>query len=207
MATQTSSKTPKIAVAVVLIAVCGYYAYAQYSKFSTPLRPEPPAPVEVVNADGTTTVVEAPAQRRGPGGPGGPGGSPPSEAEREAFRNAMRQEMITELQLTPEQQTKMEEVMNSEGGPREHMRAMREVLTPEQQEKARNMREQHMTQMMNRRLEEAKKTLPESEVKKLEEKMKERLEARRNGERPSWAPEGGRGDRGGEGPPPPPPGD
>jgi Spy/CpxP family protein refolding chaperone len=204
MATQTSSKAPKIAIALVLIAICGYYAYAQYAKFSTPLRPERAAPAAVASAEGGAAAASpgaAPSAAPAPTDrPGGQEFGPPSPE----MRAAMRNQMFATLNLTDEQRAQIEALgePGQGGNPREHFEKMREILTPEQREQMGAVREQHMAQMMSRRLEEARKTLPESEVQKLEQKMKERQEARRNGERPAWAPDGGRGGRD-DAPPPP----
>jgi len=147
---------------------------------------------------------------RGDRGRGGWRGGPPTEEERER----RMQEMAKELNLTPDQQTQIRNIMSQpwEGGPEnrgQRFEQVRSVLTPQQQEQARDMFQSRMRsrmdERMQRRLNEARKSLPEKEVKALEAQMNERrrqMEQRRRegGGPPGFGPPGRRGGPGG--PPP-----
>jgi len=191
------TRWPLAVLAILAIIGTAVYSGSSYYRFSRGIpedRPEygPPPP--------------------GDRGPGERRGGPPSEEERQQ----RFQEMATELNLTPEQQSQIRELMSQpwqggrEGG-RERFEQMRSILTPEQQEKASQGFRSRMDDRMQRRLNEARKSLPEKEVRALEEQMKERRrqmeERRRRGGGPPGPPPFGGPPPPGEGPPPgPPPG-
>lgn len=105
----------------------------------------------------------------------------------------MRDEMLTELKVTPEQRAQIEEIaarFDAQGqrGPDgwgERLRAMEEVLTPEQSAQAREL----MAQRFRSRIQERIAVLPPGEQEKFMEKLEER---RRGWEREGRSP-GGRG--------------
>ncbi len=137
---------------------------------------------------------------RGPGG-GDRRGGPPSEEERQQ----RFQEMSKEMNLSTEQQTKIQELMSQprgEGG-RERFQQIREILTPEQQAQMSNRFQSRMEERMQRRLNEARKSLPEKEVRVLEEQMQERRkqmeQRRREGRGGPPGRGGGRGEGGDRG--------
>lgn len=185
MAEQSNTSTKwKLAGAGVLLVTALGFVWSQYASTST--LPEPEGPPQMAE---------------------GPGGGPPppmnfrnmSEDERRDFRETMRAEMEEILQLTEEQKAKVAELDKQLEGKegreamRERMEAMRDILTPEQQEKARGaMRGRMRAHMMERA-----SVLPPEEQAKFLEKLEEReAQMRERGGR-------GRGGPGGtDGPPP-----
>jgi len=108
--------------------------------------------------------------------------TPERRFNRERGRQEFREEFRTRLNLTKEQEEAMAEIRkNMETGDRsqrfEQMRAMREVLTPEQRETMRSsFRERMGNRMGNRmrgRMERLQKVLPPGEYKKFMEKLEE----------------------------------
>ena len=200
---EKKNKWPLIILALVAIVATTVYSASSFYQFKKGIPEERPE-------------FGPPPGDRGPGGrgrgPEGRRGGPPSEEERQQ----RFQEMSKELQLTAEQQSQIREIMSQpwergrEGG-RERFQQMRDVLTPEQQQMMSTRFQSRMDARMQRRLNEARKSLPEKEVKVLEEQMKERRkqmeERRRRGEGPPGPPPFGGPPPGGgpDGPPPPPP--
>jgi Spy/CpxP family protein refolding chaperone len=175
---QTNSKTKlKAAFAAVILFGALLFVYAQFKSntASTDRQPE---------------MAQA-ANRQQQGRPDGP----PSEDKRKEFR----QQMIENLDLTEEQQAKMkelrEEAESSGEGRRGMMQAMREVLTPEQQQKARSGMQNRMRQRMSRNA----NLLPPDEQKKLAKKIEERLQDMEERIASGDFPPGGPGGPGGPG--------
>ncbi|MEQ8819956.1 MAG: hypothetical protein RLY93_06900 [Sumerlaeia bacterium] len=173
----------KLAGALLLVFAGAAFTYAQYQKV------RPASLDERANQTQELAAASPPA----------PLGSPSREE-----RQAMRQEMFKALDLSPEQQRKIEELaaeFDRQGDPQDNfrgrMRAMREVLTEEQEAKAREL----MPQMMRSRMQERLKMLPAEEREKFMEKFEERRaqweERRATGEGPRWG--GAPGGRGGAG--------
>ncbi len=111
--------------------------------------------------------------------------NPERRFNRERGRQEFREEFRTRLNLTKEQEEAMAEIRkNMETGDRsqrfEQMRAMREVLTPEQQETMRSsFRERMGSRMGNRmrgRMERLQKVLPPRELEKFMKKLEEHRE-------------------------------
>ena len=157
---EKKSKWPLVFIALASVIATSVYSGYTLLKFKQGIPEEKPAPAL---AGGT-----------------GPGrwqrDSPPTPEERQRrFK-----EIAATLELTPEQKNQIQEILSQSGkggrqGGRERFRKVREILTPDQQEKAFGMFRSRIEQRMKRRLEEAKKSLPEKEVKVLEEQMNERL--------------------------------
>lgn len=110
---------------------------------------------------------------------------PERRSERRFNRTEFREELNSRLNLTKEQEEAMAEIRkNMETGDRsqrfEQMRAMREVLTPEQQETMRSsFRERMGNRMGNRmrgRMERLQRVLPPRELEKFMKKLEERHE-------------------------------
>jgi Spy/CpxP family protein refolding chaperone len=186
MAEPQKSSTMKLVGATVLLLIGVGFAYNQYSKFTPP--PAPERGQMQVRAGGGPPAAAAGTQRMGP----------PSEADRKKFRD----EMIKDLNLTPEQQAQVQAVekeMEGKDGP-ENMRArfeaMDKILTPEQKQQARAKMGEHM----KARMQEHIKTLSSEDQQKFMQKLDERM---KNGGGPFGPPPGGPGGPGGpEGPPP-----
>ncbi|MCA9439924.1 MAG: hypothetical protein KC964_03895 [Candidatus Omnitrophica bacterium] len=191
-----TSKWPLLILALIAIVATAVYSGSQYYRFNQGIpedRPEfgPPGPRG--DRDG--------------GGRGRGDWRAPSEEERQQ----RMQEMAQELNLTPDQQNQIRDIMSQpwEGGPEnrgQRMQQVQSVLTPEQQEKAHTMFESRMRQRMDdhmqRRLNEAKKSLPPKEVKALEEQMKERRKQMEQRRRQGGGRRGGPPGPPGFGPPP-----
>lgn len=180
---EKKNKTPLMIAAVIAILATAVYSANAWYRFSVGIpNDRPPEWGE-----------------GGPGdqGPGGFRGGPPTEAERqERF-----QQMSAQLNLTPEQQSQIQQIMAQpwEGGPeggRSRFEQMREVLTPAQQEQAQQMfrsgMQQRMQQRMERERREAKKNLPEGEYKQFEALQQERMKAMEQRMREGRGPGGGR---------------
>ncbi len=185
--TKKSSPLKLIIVILFLIGAL-VFVYAQYKGS----RPSP-----------------SPETRRGPDArrPGRPDSAasqprpmrrPPTPEE----RAKRREEMDKQLDLTPEQRTKVDEINKRFEGKsgrevgRERMEAFSEVLTDEQRGKMRSLRGQRRRgreERMRRRVLRDAQVLPENEREKLREKLEQRLEQRgqRRGER-GRPPRGGR---------------
>lgn len=150
------------ALGILLLAAVGYI-YATYSYWTTGGGDD-----RVAVADPAFRPDRPAAQIRGGGG------ERPNPGE-------IRQRLVQELNLTEAQQKQMEEIrtrMESGGnrGPGGMMAEMREVLTPEQQEKAREMfaeRGGRFQEMAARREEEARNTLSPEDFKVWQEKQAE----------------------------------
>jgi Spy/CpxP family protein refolding chaperone len=131
-----------------------------------------------INASGSgqlEALRQAEVAQRAAANPGTPGFSPDQPAD----HAAMRQQLLQELNLTAEQKTKMmaaqvsirAKAMATGQPPFEEIRkAMDDILTPEQAEKARAF----MRQRIQERLGKAQSVLPPNEFAKLEHKLQER---------------------------------
>lgn len=192
-----SSRT-KLVLATIFFLGCVALLYGRYQS----VRPEALAERSREERRERRPDGERPpgAPREGRGGPGMMGGMGPTEEE----RKAMRTEMLDHLQVTPEQRAKLDEIEKRFAGKdgrevwRERMEAAAEVLTPEQQEKAREYMQTNMRARMEARMRERIKVLPPEEQEKFMRKFEERrgeMEARwrqrraeRRGEQPPAAP-------------------
>jgi Spy/CpxP family protein refolding chaperone len=113
---------------------------------------------------------------------------PPSPQERQERFN----QMARELNLSEDQKNQITQIWSAappEGreGWRERMEKMQSVLTPQQQEQAAASRESRRQQWKNRRLQEAKKSLPPDQFKIYQQRLNERASGRgggRGGPRP-----------------------
>jgi Spy/CpxP family protein refolding chaperone len=130
--TESGSSWMKIGLLGVLVCGAGVYMYAQYSRYSTGLREE------------ASPWVQQGARAGGPGA-----GARPTEFNRENRPDPTQRmrEMADQLNLTPDQRQRMEAVAaqtaaNPDRRPGEGMAAMREILTPEQQARAEQLRGQ-----------------------------------------------------------------
>lgn len=183
---EKKNKTPLMIAAVIAILATAVYSANAWYRYSVGIPNDRPP-------------------EWGEGGPGGFRGGPPTEAERqERF-----QQMSAQLNLTPDQQSQIQQIMSQpwEGGPeggRSRFEQMREVLTPAQQEQAQQMfrggMQQRMQQRMERERREAKKNLPEGEYKQFEALQQERMKAMEQRMREGGGPGGG-GPGGGPGGP------
>lgn len=146
----------KVIAIILLLGAIGWYAWSTMQHYGG-MEPEP-----VENSDGTQ------AQRPGP----------PSPEQREQMRTRMRETMRQELNLTDDQQAKIDALI-SEPMPdsREERRArfeqMQQVLTPEQQEKARELRQNMRRQFMQRRMEEMAKTANPEDMAAMQQRFEE----------------------------------
>ena len=148
MASEDSIRFWKMTGAVVFLITVLVFGYAQYRK-ARPSQDSMRAQLEARE--------DAPVRQERPGGQEGRRQGPPSEEERQQ----RRAQFMADLNLTPEQQTKMEEIdkqlEGKEGRERFQARreAMEEILTEEQKEKMRSQRESRREEMKQRRLNEA----------------------------------------------------
>lgn len=195
-----SSRT-KLVFAAIFFVGCVALLYGRYQS----VRPE-----ALAEQSREERRERRPEGERPPGEGGGRGdrmmgGMGPTEEE----RKAMREEVLGTLNLTPEQRTKLDEIEKRFEGKdgreawRERMEASAEVLTPEQQEKAREFMQTNMRSRMEARMKERIKVLPPEEQEKFMQKFEERrgeMEARWRQRR-----EARRAERNGEAAPPPPP--
>lgn len=104
--------------------------------------------------------------------------TPERRFNRERGRQEFREEFRTRLNLTKEQEEAMAEIRkNMQSGDRsqrfEQMRAMNEVLTPEQRETMRSSFRERMGNRMRGRMERLQKVLPPGEYKKFMKKLEE----------------------------------
>ena len=181
----------KLGIVVLIAAMVGmgYYGWTTYSRYTHGLPPN---------------------QNQTPGamGPGGPrmnaAGARPGPPSPEQRRERMNQ-MMRELNLSGEQRAQMDKLW--EGPPpdsrearQERRQTMEQILTPEQQQQARQM----MRQGMQRRLDRARQTLSPKDFATLERRIQDRMDGRRGGG--GFGGRGGGGGRGGQGGPPPPDG-
>ena len=200
-APQKASKIPdsvKISVAVILIIGSIAYGWYTLKKYNRGL-----------DTRGMIAMTR-PDDRSGPPGPGQREQSRPGERrgpDPERMQE-MREQIAEELGLTEEQRAQIQALMSGERPrSREEMEQrreqMNEILTPEQQEKFREvMRERfrrmggRMRGMMGRRMETARRVLPPDQFKILEERMEERRREfmQRRGERRDRRPRGGQPD-------------
>lgn len=111
----------------------------------------------------------------------------------------IRELMVKELNLTDEQQKKLQEIW-AKGPPqspeemRERIEKSREILTPEQQEKARTTIRQRIQGRLQRRLERAREVLPPDQFEIFRKRLQDRINrwrppGRPPGERPSQQPQ------------------
>lgn len=153
----------KLMFALVFVAAAAGFVFAQYKK-SRPV------------IDKKTPVSESSPAGNAQKLAGEFGGMPSSEE-----RKKMRESIFKELNLTAEQNAKMQEIVKKYGDKddmesfRGRLSEMREILTPEQREKAQKaMRGQIMSRMQDRI-----KVLPPDQQEKFKEKFDKRFEERR----------------------------
>lgn len=97
-----------------------------------------------------------------------------------------RQQMMKELNLTSDQQKKIDELMAS-GRPQtreefqERMKKFNEILTPEQQAKARASMQDRMQKRIQARLDRASKVLPPDQLEILKKRLEDRMKRFNNG--------------------------
>ncbi|MCX7766457.1 MAG: Spy/CpxP family protein refolding chaperone [Candidatus Sumerlaeia bacterium] len=159
----------KITLSVLAILTAVVYALSTYSHYTKGLPSERPSNPEF---------------RPDPGQPGPPPERRDGPRERRFTPEERRQfaeRMAKELNLTPEQVKKLEELReqgrpNSPEEARQRMEKMREILTPEQQEKMRQTFRRGFESRMQRQLQRAQRVLPPDQF----EIFKKRLEERRN---------------------------
>jgi Spy/CpxP family protein refolding chaperone len=172
----------KITFAVILIIVSIVYCWYTFGKYSRGLntRDEPAIGRNNDRPDGQD------------GRRGGPPGDrqPPSEEERQARRQEMMNELASELELTEEQKTQMTAAMSSEmpqsrEGWQQRREQMAAILTPEQQEKAREVMRNRFGGRggpggpggrMRERMETAERVLPPDQMEILEERLEQRIQ-------------------------------
>ncbi len=189
---------------VAALSVAGYNIYGQVSLATGGL---PPKERKTPLATQPMPRDRADSGRLSPFGSGGPDG------RGRMFSETERLQMAKDIGLSEDQQQKIDEIMK-QGPPsdpeegRKRMEAMQALMTPEQQEKAREIMRERMERRMQERLEQAKGLMGEGDFNQLKRKMEERRERMRNGQAPfPGAPpmgQWGRG-RGGENQPPTPP--
>lgn len=158
----------KIVVAVILLLGGLVFVYAQYKS----ARPDIAPPAQ--KASGTPTDAQAkPAAL-------GAGSFNPADITPEQ-RREFREEIFSQLDLTPDQRAKLDDInkkfdSNPEPAGRDafldRMRAQAAVLTPEQQETARVA----ITESLKKRVQERITTLPPAEQKAFMEKLDKRME-------------------------------
>lgn len=159
----------KITLSVLAILTAVFYALSTYSHYTKGIPSERPDSSEF---------------RPNPEQPGPPPERRDGPRDRRFTPEERRQfaeRMVKELNLTPEQVKQLEELRN-QGRPnspeeaRQRMEKMREILTPEQQEKMRQTFRRGMESRIQRQLQRAQRALPPDQF----EIFKKRLEERRN---------------------------
>jgi len=212
------SQKVKISLALALIVACGVYAVLTVRAYRRGIPSEAGRYQQGVRGDGREgredrtresgeRVSSGTQERRFDM----EGGNRWGRGDIEQIRQEMMDHMTKELELTPEQQAGIKEIWSggiatSRGEFEKRIEKASELLTPEQREKADeirrerggDMRRRGMQRLIERRLEKARETLPEDQMKIYEKKLQERIEDWENRRGEGGGRWGGRGGPSGE---------